>query len=320
MEPIINIKIPTYNCSKYLAETINSILNQKNFNLDLLDIEVIDDCSSDNPEAVINQIGQGRVKFYRNPINLGATKNFNECLRRSNLKYVHILHGDDYVSEVFYSHFLNNIGSADGAIYSSIVVNEKSKILYNVNITESLSYKDLFYTNPIRTPGVIAKRGCYEKVGYFNENLNHVADWEMWMRLIVNFKINFYKETLVYYRHFMENDTSKLVSTGGNIQDTIKLVPIFSKFKGFDSDKFKIILEQNILEQIIRFKKSNQYAELKNNYFVWKELFSDNNKFIYKWLLSILVSNYNKSLCQKEISYVKKEIGLYTYLKAKVLN
>ena len=318
MEKLINVKIPTYNCARYLEETLKSVLNQKGIDLNILDIEVVDDCSSDNPEAVVNEIGQGRVKFYRNKSNLGATKNFNECIKRSSLNYVHILHGDDYISDIFYSHFLNNIRDSDGAIYSSVVVDEKSEFLYTSLIPENLNQNDLFYNNPIRTPGVIVKRVCYEKIGYFNESLCHVADWEMWLRLMINFKINFYSETFSAYRFFKENDTSKLIRTGGNIQDVIKLIPIFGSLKGFSVTKFKRILEQINLDQIIRFKLSNQYEELKNNYVVWQALFSDQNQFIYKLILSFLISKYNKSLSRKDISYLKKEIGLFTYVRCKL--
>jgi glycosyltransferase involved in cell wall biosynthesis len=318
MEKLISVKIPTYNCAKYLEETLKSILNQKDIDLDILDIEVIDDCSSDNPEAIVNEIGQGRVKFYRNKFNLGATKNFNECIKRSSLNYVHILHGDDFVSDTFYMHFLNNIGNSDGAMYSSVVVDEKSDFLYFALVPENLNQKDMFYNNSIRTPGVIVKRDCYEKIGYFNESLSHVADWDMWMRLIVNFKINIYSETFSSYRYFKENDTSNLIRTGGNIQDVIKLIPIFGRLEGFSESKFKGIWEQINLDQIIKFKLSNQYEELKSNYIVWKGLFSEQNQFIYQLILSFLVSKFKKSLDRKDIAYLKKEIRLSKYVRGKL--
>ena len=43
MNPLISVKIPTFNCAEYLIQTIISVLNQKDFDLDLLEIEVVDD-------------------------------------------------------------------------------------------------------------------------------------------------------------------------------------------------------------------------------------------------------------------------------------
>ena len=46
-----------------------------------MQIEVVDDYStSDDPDAVVAEVGDGRVAFHRNPRNLGATETFNVCL------------------------------------------------------------------------------------------------------------------------------------------------------------------------------------------------------------------------------------------------
>ena len=71
--------------------------------LDRMEIEVVDDCSTeDDPEAVVREVGKGRVKFHRKSRNEGVTANFNTCVQRSSGELVHILHGDDYVLPGFY--------------------------------------------------------------------------------------------------------------------------------------------------------------------------------------------------------------------------
>jgi hypothetical protein len=45
-----------------------------------MQIEVIDNCSTkDDPQAVVEEIGKGRVGFYRQPQSVGHTKNFETC-------------------------------------------------------------------------------------------------------------------------------------------------------------------------------------------------------------------------------------------------
>ena len=102
LRPFWSVMIPTYNCAEYLGQTLQSVLAQ-GLGPDLMHIEVVDDCSNkDDPEAVVNAVGRGRVEFHRKPKNAGAIANFNTCLERSRGRYVHILHGDDTVLNGYY--------------------------------------------------------------------------------------------------------------------------------------------------------------------------------------------------------------------------
>ena len=50
MEDLVSIIMPTYNCGKFIGETIESIISQTYKNWELL---ITDDCSSDNTEEVV---------------------------------------------------------------------------------------------------------------------------------------------------------------------------------------------------------------------------------------------------------------------------
>ncbi|MCM8831908.1 MAG: glycosyltransferase [Candidatus Omnitrophica bacterium] len=103
--PFWSVMIPTYNCALYLEQTLKSVLEQDP-GPEEMQIEVVDDCSTkDDPEEVVKKIGKGRVSFYRQLQNVGPTKNFNTCIKRSIGQFVHILHGDDYVEFGFYEQF-----------------------------------------------------------------------------------------------------------------------------------------------------------------------------------------------------------------------
>ena len=62
--------IPTYNCARYLGETLRSVLAQDP-GPDAMDIVVVDDASSDDPASVVEDLGRGRIQFYRQARNLG---------------------------------------------------------------------------------------------------------------------------------------------------------------------------------------------------------------------------------------------------------
>jgi len=100
--PFWSVMIPTYNCANYLRETLASVLAQ-DMRSEMMQIMVIDDHSTkDDPEAVVREIGNGRVEFYRQEVNVGHVRNFQTCLEKSRGRVVHQLHGDDLVCNGFY--------------------------------------------------------------------------------------------------------------------------------------------------------------------------------------------------------------------------
>jgi len=101
--PVWSVMIPNYNCDAYLRETLASVLAQDP-GPDVMQIQVVDDHSTDNPESLVHEMGEGRVEFFRQSRNVGYLANFETCLQRSRGTLVHLLHGDDCVRSGFYEH------------------------------------------------------------------------------------------------------------------------------------------------------------------------------------------------------------------------
>ena len=102
--PFWSVMIPIYNCREdYLRETLRSVLCQDP-GIAEMQIEVLDNCSTVGaPEALVREIGGGRIEYHRQPVNVGIVGNFNACITRACGQWVHILHGDDTVRPDFYS-------------------------------------------------------------------------------------------------------------------------------------------------------------------------------------------------------------------------
>jgi glycosyltransferase involved in cell wall biosynthesis len=79
----LSIVVPTYNCARWLGDTLRS-LQAQGPRLNDAEIVVMDDHSTtDDPEAVVREVWGDRVAFVRHPQNLGPTRNFNACLDRA---------------------------------------------------------------------------------------------------------------------------------------------------------------------------------------------------------------------------------------------
>jgi glycosyltransferase involved in cell wall biosynthesis len=100
--PVWSVMIPAYNCANYLIEAINSVL-QQDPGQDIMQIEVVDDCSTDaDVEELVKKVGKGRVGYFRQLKNVGSLRNFETCIKRSRGKFIHLLHGDDRVKKGYY--------------------------------------------------------------------------------------------------------------------------------------------------------------------------------------------------------------------------
>ena len=96
--PAVSVIIPMYNAEKYIAECLESLLNQT-----FQDFEVIlvNDCSTDNSRAVaetyVEKFG-GRLKLFDNEKNSGAGATRNNGLRRATGEYVFFMDADDTIA------------------------------------------------------------------------------------------------------------------------------------------------------------------------------------------------------------------------------
>lgn len=247
--PLWSVMIPTFNCAKYLQACLESVLSQDP-GASRMEIEVIDDYSTkDDPAAVVRELGKGRVKFRRNSQNEGVTRNFNTCLERSSGRLVHILHGDDYVLPGFYGK-MEEMAEAHPAVS---FFHARALILDEAGNTEGSSpsideletpnndVTPFYYTNPFRTAGAVVRRTFYEQYGGFNPKFIHVGDWEMWVRAVFLGAGVCSNDTLAIYRSFAGNDTARLVSTGVNLHDCLKLAEHWAtcEMPGFDLGKFR---------------------------------------------------------------------------------
>lgn len=91
-EPLVSVVIPAYNCAGTIGRAIASVLAQ-----DVpLEIIVVDDCSADGLDAVLEACGRPEILYLRNAVNLGAAGSRNAGVTRARGEYVAFLDADDY--------------------------------------------------------------------------------------------------------------------------------------------------------------------------------------------------------------------------------
>ena len=257
--PLWSVMIPTFNRTKYLEQTLRSVLEQAP-GPEEMQIEVIDNCSTyDDPEALVSQLGQNRISFYRQPNNVGMVANLTTCIKRARGHLIHILHDDDAVLPGFYSCLQSafekepSIGAAfcrcafvdDENRQLRLSILERSTPGIVSNLLESIAVKQV-----IQCPTIVVRRSVYENLGGFHTEIgNQGLDWEMCKRIAAHYLVWFEPQMLAYYRLHSSSDTSDAIRSGKNIVDTRKSI-----------EASRAYLPNSIAEQLL--SKAKEYCAL----------------------------------------------------------
>jgi glycosyltransferase involved in cell wall biosynthesis len=233
-QPLWSVMVPTYECAHYLRETLRSVLAQDP-GPELMQIEVVDDASSDDPAAVVAALGAGRVGFFRQPRNVGHVENFNTCLRRARGRIVHLLHGDDAVREGFYEAMrrpFEDRPDVGAAFCRYIAIDEHGNWQVVSPLEQRASgivegwLERIALGQRLQTPSMVVRRDVYERLGGFDPRLTWTEDWEMWVRIAARYPVWFEPRPLALYRIHSASSSGRLTRTAESITDTRRAIEV----------------------------------------------------------------------------------------------
>lgn len=243
--PIWSVMIPVYNCVRFLPETLASVLMQ-GIPEERMQIEVVDDASTDaDVRTLVTQIGKGRVKYFRQPQNVGSLRNFETCINRANGRLVHLLHGDDRVKEGYYSKIENlfrlypTAGAAFCRYHSineeGLKISEKSREMQQDGILKNwlLSISE---RQRIQYAAITVRREVYERLGGFY-GIEYGEDWEMWVRIARHFPVAYTPEILAEYRRHLTSISGIKQLRGDYLQDLLSAMALIQNHLPEDSKK-----------------------------------------------------------------------------------
>lgn len=214
-KPIVSVICHCYNHSKFVVETLKSVLNQCYREIEII---VVDDFSQDDSVTTISNFisNYPEVIFIRNSKNLGLTKSFNNAIKSAKGSYFIDLAADDILLpncvklqiEGFKNTAYENIGIVYGNIallkengefgsyfyevdpFKKVIQKRPTGLIYDKIITSGKSYCSV---------SAMIKREVFDTLGGYDENLEY-EDFDFWVRLSRNFEIDFIDEILMNKR------------------------------------------------------------------------------------------------------------------------
>lgn len=96
--PLLSICFPTYNRAELLHKCLASFFAELEENKDFVEIIVSDNASTDETPEVIKAFQKmHQFRYFRNEVNIGAERNFEQCLTAAKGKYFWIFGDDDFI-------------------------------------------------------------------------------------------------------------------------------------------------------------------------------------------------------------------------------
>jgi glycosyltransferase involved in cell wall biosynthesis len=226
MDPKVTFVVPCYKLAHLLSDCVNSILRQTFADFELL---IMDDCSPDNTAEVAACFTDPRVKYIRNPHNIGHLQNYNKGIALARGKYVWLISADDtlrlphalerYV-QLMEGH--PNVGYVFSPAVRLREGQEWGTLDYSIcwhkdEIFDGRQWLTrLIQRNRIVAASAMARKECYEKLGTFPLNLPWNGDWYLWCLFSVYFDVGYFAEPMVCYREHDLNITHSLLADALN--------------------------------------------------------------------------------------------------------
>lgn len=89
---LVSIIMPSWNTEKFIAETIQSVIDQTYTNWELI---IVDDCSKDNTDEIVASFKDKRIRYLHNEKNSGAALTRNRAMREARGEWIAFLDSDD---------------------------------------------------------------------------------------------------------------------------------------------------------------------------------------------------------------------------------
>lgn len=192
---MVSVIIPTYNNEKYLAATLQSVLEQT---YDGWECILINDGSTDNTAQIALEFLKKDTRFkYAEQANKGVSAARNNGLGLATGEFIQFLDGDDLlekgklarqvkllseneVVDIVYSNFRHFRGDERPEGAGEYPQADKLEGAGQKIVRHFLK------RNFIRMNTPLLRRRVIDKVGNFNESFLSIEDWDFWMRCAAN--------------------------------------------------------------------------------------------------------------------------------------
>jgi len=247
----VSVLMITYNHEKFIAQAIDSVLEQKaNFDYEIV---IGEDCSTDKTYGVCEEYMKRfpkKIKLLRNKNNIGMQKNFTQTFNACRGAYVAFLEGDDYwvddkklQKQVDY---LDKDLKSSACFHNARIVYEgldKKEDLFHKNAMKRYyDLKDIVSRFFIPSCSIMFRRECvWPFPGWFEKA--YLCDWVLHILLAKRGYYGYMNEIMATYRIHKKG----ILSTGSRDDIMKKSIATLKLVKGYLKFRYRCIINIKIL-------------------------------------------------------------------------
>jgi len=215
MATLLSVVMPTYNGERYVAAALESLLGQRDADLELV---VVDDGSSDGTVALVERLTRGTPTRLLRPGRLGSwVAASNLGLREARGEWACFLHQDDLWLPGRLARLRTELPRTRGALllhHARYVDPDGAPLgdwrcpLPSGDVAADDVLERLLIQNFVAMPSPAFRRAAALEQGGLDERLWFSADWDLWLRLAAAGPVRVIDEVLAAFRLHPESQTA----------------------------------------------------------------------------------------------------------------
>lgn len=206
--PLVSIIVRTCNRPCVLRETLISLRNQTYKNIEIV---IVEDGQDISRKMIKEEFSDLNIKYFAFGKKVGRCKAGNKALSMASGKYLNFLDDDDLFYDDHVSVLVGELENSKEKIAyatsfeTSIIVHSKKPYNYQITgerngISTEFSHLKILYNNITPIQCVMFDREVYEKCGGFDEELDALEDWDLWIKYSLEYPFKYVKRTTSIYR------------------------------------------------------------------------------------------------------------------------
>jgi len=202
--PTVSVIIPTYNRAQLIGRALQSVLDQTYRDFEII---VVDD-STDNTGEIVRSFKDERIRYIKRDIRKGAGAARNTGIKAARGKYMAFQDSDDeWLPEKLEKQMkvIETAPPAVGVVYTDMLRISKAgeaKYWHSPTIVDGrlIDPKTSDYQAlGLGIQSTLIKKECFDKAGLLDEDLPHLEDLELFIRMTRHYRFAHIKEPLVKY-------------------------------------------------------------------------------------------------------------------------
>jgi len=239
--PGVAVIIPCYNYGRFLRECVESVLTQAGVSVRIL---IIDDCSTDDSEAVGQQLAaeDSRIEYRRHAVNRGHVATYNEGLDWASVDYLLLLSADDLVTQGALGRAVGlmqkypEVGMTFGEVVRTNTPDFAAVPAPSTYLTQVIPGPDFVEecvrkcNNLVEAATAVVRTSVQKTIGGYRKDLPHCCDFEMWLRCASVSAIGRISAPQGFYRRHGANMSTAYVERKGYDQLRAAFESFFREF------------------------------------------------------------------------------------------